>query len=50
MAAMRRLRELHAQGVSGSRAARTVARELGLPKGTVYQMWLAEVAEGGRDG
>lgn len=35
-----RLRELRAAGYSGSRAARTVARELGLDKGHVYQIWL----------
>jgi 16S rRNA (cytidine1402-2'-O)-methyltransferase len=44
--ARRRLHELHAQGVSGSRAARMIARELGLPKSAVYQMAL----EGGEEG
>jgi 16S rRNA (cytidine1402-2'-O)-methyltransferase len=39
-----RLRELRAAGASGSRAARTVAHELGLDKSRVYQIWL-DIAE-----
>lgn len=35
-----RLRELRAQGKSGSAAARQVARELGLNKSLVYQIWI----------
>jgi 16S rRNA (cytidine1402-2'-O)-methyltransferase len=35
-----RLRELRDQGKSGSAAARQVARELGLNKGLVYQIWI----------
>lgn len=35
-----RLRELREQGKSGSAAARQVARELGLNKGLVYQIWI----------
>jgi len=37
----RRLRLLRAQGHNGSAAARSVARELGLQKGVVYQVWLS---------
>ncbi len=37
----RRLRLLRAAGQNGSTAARTVARELGLQKGIVYQIWLS---------
>jgi len=37
----RRLRVLRAQGYQGSVAARAVARELGLQKGVVYQVWLS---------
>ena len=35
-----RLRELREQGKSGSAAARQVARELGLNKSLVYQIWI----------
>jgi 16S rRNA (cytidine1402-2'-O)-methyltransferase len=35
-----RLRELRDQGKSGSAAARQVARELGLNKSIVYQVWI----------
>lgn len=38
---VRRLRECRAQGQSGSAAARSVARELGLQKSVVYQIWLS---------
>jgi 16S rRNA (cytidine1402-2'-O)-methyltransferase len=37
----RRLRLLRAEGLNGSTAARAVARELGLQKGVVYQVWLS---------
>lgn len=37
----RRLRLLRAQGHNGSTAARAVARELGLQKGVVYNVWLS---------
>lgn len=37
----RRLRELRAQGQNGSAAARLVAREFGLQKSVVYQVWLS---------
>lgn len=37
----RRLRQLRAQGHSGSAAARAVARELGMQKSVVYQVWLS---------
>lgn len=37
----RRLRQLRDQGYAGSAAARTVARELGLQKSVVYQVWLS---------
>jgi 16S rRNA (cytidine1402-2'-O)-methyltransferase len=37
----RRLRLLRAQGHNGSAAARAVARELGLQKSVVYQVWLS---------
>lgn len=37
----RRLRELRLQGKNGSAAARIIARELGLQKGVVYQIWLS---------
>jgi 16S rRNA (cytidine1402-2'-O)-methyltransferase len=37
----RRLRALRAQGHQGSVAARAVARELGLQKSVVYQVWLS---------
>jgi 16S rRNA (cytidine1402-2'-O)-methyltransferase len=37
----RRLRELRAQGQSSSTAARTAAREFGLQKSVVYQVWLS---------
>lgn len=37
----RRLRLLREQGQSGSIAARAVARELGLQKSVVYQVWLS---------
>lgn len=40
-----RLQELHAAGERGSAAARTVARELGLQKGEVYQIWLKLFAD-----
>lgn len=36
-----RLRRLRAEGYQGSAAARIVARELGLPKSAVYQVWLS---------
>ncbi|NTV63584.1 MAG: 16S rRNA (cytidine(1402)-2'-O)-methyltransferase [Oscillochloris sp.] len=36
----RRLRELRDQGQGGSTAAKIVARELGLQKGVVYEVWL----------
>jgi 16S rRNA (cytidine1402-2'-O)-methyltransferase len=42
--AAQRLRELRAAGYNGSRAARIVARELGLDKSRVYQIWL-DIAE-----
>ena len=35
-----RLRQLHDQGKSGSAASRQVARELGLNKSLVYQIWI----------
>ncbi|RRR77690.1 MAG: 16S rRNA (cytidine(1402)-2'-O)-methyltransferase [Candidatus Viridilinea halotolerans] len=35
-----RLRQLREQGMAGSAAARTVARELGVQKSLVYQVWL----------
>ncbi len=37
----RRLRELRAAGERGSAAARTMAKELGMPRSDVYQVWLA---------
>lgn len=37
----RRLRELRDQGQSGSAAARIVARETGLTKSTIYDIWLS---------
>lgn len=37
----RRLRLLRAQGYNGSTAARAVARDLGLQKSVVYQVWLS---------
>jgi 16S rRNA (cytidine1402-2'-O)-methyltransferase len=37
----RRLRLLREQGYNGSTAARAVARELGLQKSLVYQVWLS---------
>jgi 16S rRNA (cytidine1402-2'-O)-methyltransferase len=37
----RRLRELRAQGQNGSNASRLVAREFGLQKSVVYQVWLS---------
>jgi 16S rRNA (cytidine1402-2'-O)-methyltransferase len=37
----RRLRALRAEGHNGSAAARAVARELGLQKSVVYQVWLS---------
>jgi 16S rRNA (cytidine1402-2'-O)-methyltransferase len=37
----RRLRLLRAQGHNGSTSARAVARELGLQKSVVYQVWLS---------
>ncbi len=37
----RRLRELRAEGQNGSNAARVVAREFGLQKSVVYQVWLS---------
>lgn len=37
----RRLRQLRDQGYAGSAAARAVARELGLQKSVVYQVWLS---------
>ncbi len=42
----RRLRLLRAQGYNGSTAARAVARELGLQKSVVYQVWLSLGDEG----
>lgn len=36
-----RLHELHAQGVSGSAAAKQVAKELGVPRSDVYALWIA---------
>jgi 16S rRNA (cytidine1402-2'-O)-methyltransferase len=36
-----RLRNLHAQGVTGSAAAKQVARELGVPRNEVYAIWIA---------
>lgn len=39
-----RLHRLHSEGYSGSEASRLVARELGLSKRVVYQVWL-EMAE-----
>lgn len=42
----RRLRLLRAQGHNGSTAARAVARELGLQKSVVYQVWLSLGEEG----
>lgn len=41
----RRLRLLRAEGHNGSAAARAVARELGLQKSVVYQVWLSLGAE-----
>ncbi len=41
----RRLRELRAQGKNGSAAAKAVARDLGLQKGLVYQVWLSLAEE-----
>jgi 16S rRNA (cytidine1402-2'-O)-methyltransferase len=35
-----RLRSLRAQGKSGSSAARQIARELGLNKSLIYQIWI----------
>ena len=35
-----RLRQLRDQGKSGSAASRQVARELGLNKSLVYQIWI----------
>jgi 16S rRNA (cytidine1402-2'-O)-methyltransferase len=43
---IRRLRELRTQGVNGSTAAKTVARELNLQKGMVYQVWLSLSEDG----
>ncbi len=40
-----RLRELRIQGQSGSAAARTVARELGVQKREAYQLWLKLFAD-----
>jgi 16S rRNA (cytidine1402-2'-O)-methyltransferase len=40
-AILERLRVLRAQGQRGSAAARTAARELGVPRSDVYQLWLA---------
>jgi 16S rRNA (cytidine1402-2'-O)-methyltransferase len=40
-AILQRLEELRAMGERGSAAARTVAREFGLPKQVVYDLWLA---------
>lgn len=37
---VQRLRELRDAGFNGSRAARSVAREFGLDKSSVYQLWL----------
>jgi 16S rRNA (cytidine1402-2'-O)-methyltransferase len=41
-----RLRALRAQGKSGSAAARLVARELGIGKSIVYQIWISLDEEG----
>jgi 16S rRNA (cytidine1402-2'-O)-methyltransferase len=41
-----RLRELREQGKSGSAASRQVARELGLNKSIVYQIWIGLDQEG----
>jgi 16S rRNA (cytidine1402-2'-O)-methyltransferase len=44
-AARSRLQALRAVGLSGSAAARQVARELDLPRGTVYKLWTSLTAE-----
>lgn len=41
----RRLQALREQGKSGSAAARIVAKDLGLQKGLVYQVWLSLAGE-----
>ncbi len=42
---VRRLHELREQGKSGSAAARIVAKEMGLQKSLVYQVWLSIAEE-----
>lgn len=44
------LRDLRAQGKSGSAAARQVARELGISKSMVYQIWISLDDDTGADG
>lgn len=42
---VRRLRLLHAEGHSGSSAARSLAKELGMHKSEVYQLWLTMMSD-----
>lgn len=44
-----RLHELQAQGVSGSAAAKQVAKELGVPRNEVYALWVALNDEAARN-
>jgi 16S rRNA (cytidine1402-2'-O)-methyltransferase len=40
-AVIERLQQLRAEGSSGSAAARTIAREMGVPRRTIYALWLS---------